>query len=199
MFVLLVWQISLLYLEHSTPITSLCWDSNGAHLLSGDEQGHVLLSMFTNNKIQALRQVVHESSVIAQLRFSPDNSQILVSSLKRVLVVDTDKPRAAVQVGQKERKTPAPFGADFGTAENEQVIYSSRPGLRLWVSNNQGAVSQTLIFKDSVSKPQAKLILLSCHEEYLSSESGTFPSTCIRFLTSNQCISCDLGVYILSY
>lgn len=130
--------------------------------------------MFTDNKIQALRQVVHESSVIVQLRFSPNNSQILISSLKRVLVADMDKPKSVVQVGQKERKNPAPFGADFGTAENELVIYSSRPGLRLWVSNNTGAVSQTLIFKESVSKPQAKLILLSCHEEYLSSEPGTF-------------------------
>ena len=111
-----------------------------------------------------------------------------------------EKPRSVVQVGQKERKNPAPFGADFGAAEDEPVIYSARPGLRLWVSNNKGAVSQTLIFKDSVSKPQAKLILLSCQEEYLNNDSGNFIAMlivntefhdeCVIFQPSDQCSPC---------
>ena len=148
----------------------MCWDGAGARLLSGDEQGHVLLSRFENGKIRALKQVVHENSTIVQLRFDrfhqSDGNLILISSLKRVVVARVDGQGSAVQVGRKERKNPAPYGADFGPFSDQPLIYSSRPGLRLWVSNGEGAVGQTLIYKDSVAKPEAKLILLSCPQEY---------------------------------
>ena len=105
---------------------------------------------------------------------------MLVSSLKRALVAETSTSETELnQVGQQERKNSAPFGADFGYSENETVIYSSRPGLRLWLSDCQGAVQQTLIFKDSLSKPRSKLILLSIHEEYSNGEAQFGPVFCL--------------------
>lgn len=95
------------------------------------------------------------------------------------MVAQVNETATVHQVGQQERKQPAPFGADFGYSSNETVIYSSRPGQRLWLSDCCGAVRQTLIFKESLSKPRSKLILLSFMEEYSNGETSFGPVFCL--------------------
>lgn len=175
-------QITVFSGEHKSPITALCWDGSGIHLLSGDEEGKVFLSKFVHNIIRPVKQVLLEPSSIVQLRFHPlENNIILVSSLKRTLVAEFDTGETKrSQVGQQDRKNPAPFGADFGYFGNETVIYSARPRARLWLSDCQGSVRQTLIFKESLSQPRSKLILLSIHEEYRNAEEPQFgPVNCL--------------------
>lgn len=168
--------------EHKSPITSLSWDGSGVHLISGDEEGRVFLSKYDHNTIQPMRQILLEPSSIVQLRFHPLESNIvLVSSLKRALIANIGTPETGLnQIGQQDRKALAPFGADFGFSGNEAVIYSSRPGLRLWMSDCQGSVQQTLIFKESLPKPRSKLILLSVREEYSNGEAHFGPVYCLN-------------------
>lgn len=168
--------------EHKSSVTTLCWDGSGIHLLSGDEEGRVFLSKFEHNIIRPIKQVLLEPSSIVQLRFHPlENNIVLVSSMKRTLVAEiVAHDTKQSQVGLQDRKNPAPFGADFGYFGNETVIYSARPGTRLWLSDCQGSVRQTLIFKESLSKPRSKLILLSIHEEYRNVEDPHFgPVYCL--------------------
>lgn len=157
-----------MHCESGSLVSALAWDGSGLRLLSGHEDGKVLLSQFQQGILQPIRHVVAESSSIVQLRFHPlEYDLILVSSLKRALIVDTRRApeSAATQVGQKDRKYPTPFGADFGYAGNETVIYSSRPGLRLWLSDCQGEVRQTLIYKESFAAQRPKLMILSFRDE----------------------------------
>ena len=160
--------------KHKNAITSIAWDNSGGYLLSGDDQGLVLLSKFHNNSLQAIKLITNDNTAIVQLKFHPlhRNTNILISSLQRTLIAKMDNQGKITlsQVGRKDRKSLAPFGADFSHFENETLIYSSRPGLRLWLSDSdQGAVQQTLIFKD-VTSNRSKMILLSFCEEYSKSE-----------------------------
>ena len=146
----------------------------------------MLLSRFQHGTIQPIKHILQEDTRIIQLRFHPllENKVALISSLKRVLVVEIDTS-TVTQVGQKERKNPnaTPFGADFSFSGNETVILSSRPGLRLWLSNCEGTVKQTLIYKDSIaSQPRSKLILLSFQEEFGGSKESTLfgPVHCLN-------------------
>ena len=156
--------------EHSAVISSLTWNGNGVYLLSGDDNGLVLLNKFQGDTLQPVRQITNENSSILQLRFHPlhHNKIVLISSLQRTIIAKIDQIGQIVitQVGQKSRKMLAPYGADFGYAENDACIYSSRPGLRLWLSDCDGTVQKTMIFKDSLSNLRSKLILLSYREEY---------------------------------
>lgn len=166
--------------QQKIPITALAWDGSGTHLLFGDQEGRVLLSKFSHGTLKLIKLVVAETSSIVQLRFHPlDNNTVLVSSLKRAVVAQINEPGAVHQVGQQERKQQASFGADFGYCCNETVIYSSRPGHRLWLSDCRGAVRQTMIFKESLSKPRSKLILLSFLEEYSNGDTSFGPVFCL--------------------
>ena len=53
----------------------------------------------------------------------------------------------ASKVGQKSRR--GSYGADFARigSEGQVRIVSSRPGQRLWLSDCQGTVQQTLMYK----------------------------------------------------
>ena len=166
-------------------MTALTWDSRGHHLLSGEEVGRVLLSCFENGTLQSIKQILQEDTRIIQLRFHPllENKIVLISSMKRVVIAEIDTS-SFTQVGIRERKNPStPFGADFGYAGNETVIFSSRPGLRLWQSDCKGFVQQTLIFggKDApVSQPRSKLILLSFQEDFGGTRESHFgPVHCL--------------------
>lgn len=178
-----VLQITAIHGEecHKSPVTALSWDGGGDYLLSGDEEGKVFLFKFNHSSLHPIREVLHEPSSIVQLRFHPlEKNVVLVSSMKRALVADiSTEDTDSNQVGQQDRKYPAPFGADFGYAGNETVIYSSRAGLRLWLSDCRGAVQQTLIFKESLTRPRTKLILLSVREEYSSGEAHFGPVYCL--------------------
>lgn len=166
-------QVSVMSNEHGAPITAICWDCSGLRLLSGDESGKVLLSHFQHGALQSMKEIITEAnSAIIQLRFHPlEHGMVLISSLRRVLIADiSGTPDSVVQVGQKDRKYPTPFGADFGYAGNETVVYSSRPGLRLWLSDCGGTVRQTLIYKDSLAaSARSRLNLVSLREDGLPS------------------------------
>lgn len=135
-------------------------------LLSGDECGKVLLSHFHQSTLLPHKEIVIETSCIVQLKFHPlENDLILISSLRRAVIFELGN-QSPIQVGQKDRKVPTPYGADFGYAGNETVIYSSRPGLRLWLSDCRGSVQQTLIYKESyVSPHRSKTLMLVSYRE----------------------------------
>lgn len=168
-------QICTLPDEHGNSITSLAWDANGTYLLSGDDKGIVLLSKFQNSSLQPIKFIMNDTTAVVQLRFHPlrQNTNILISTLQRTVIANMDSKGnvVLVQVGRKDRKSLEPFGADYCCVKNETFIYTSRPGLRMWISeSDQGIVQRTLMFKDFLKKCRSKLILLSFQEEYENSE-----------------------------
>jgi len=159
-------QVSIIIGQHKAPLAALAWDGSGLRLLSGDESGKVLLSHFHQFTLLPHTEIVIETSCIVQLKFHPlENDLILISSLRRAVIFELSN-QSPIQVGQKDRKVPTPYGADFGYAGNEAVIYSSRPGLRLWLSDCRGAVQQTLIYKESSVAPhRSKTLMLVSYRE----------------------------------
>lgn len=136
---------------HNSAVTCLEWSPDGELLYSGDKQGKIYVTVI---KIQeGLTQtalILQEPSSVVQLSYSWN--ALLISTEKRTILWDF-RHEKITQVGQKERKSPGCFGAIFyppSTQEKEKSspdVYTSRPGLRLWIADVTGKVSATLMYK----------------------------------------------------
>ncbi|XP_052871686.1 WD repeat-containing protein CG11141 [Anopheles cruzii] len=149
---------------HRAPITELLWSKNGMKLFSADACGVVVLTeMGYSTKTCQSREIINERYEIVQMDLRP--GQLLVSSSFRTVICQpedggTQRWRVA-QVGKKDRKMLAPFGAIFAELHAKQQIVATRSGFRLWLADCEGNVAQTLIFKEQMRETNSEISLLN--------------------------------------
>ncbi|GLV45560.1 uncharacterized protein CBL_02580 [Carabus blaptoides fortunei] len=139
---------------HTSAITSLEWSKNGMKLFSGDKNGLIVLTeidfyMHLSKSVD----ILNEAYEVVQLSYCQQH--LLVSTTYRSIVCKKEDKWKVCQVGKKDRKTLGKLGAVFcrnSLKPKDLVIYCTRPGLRIWISDLQGTVHKTLLFKDLLNK-----------------------------------------------
>ncbi|XP_071963719.1 tectonin beta-propeller repeat-containing protein 2-like [Antedon mediterranea] len=155
-------QVEMFSLKaHKSQVTCVEWSTNGMKLYSGDNQGVIVCTEvdFYEKKCTTL-VILKESDPVVQLSYS--RKSLLVSTWYRTVIFESDS-KSIKQVGQQPRKCKGTFGANFIPAvckASDAKFYLSRPGLRLWRSDMDGKVEETLLFKDLINLGYPQLQLL---------------------------------------
>lgn len=155
---------------HSAPITALEWIKNGIKFFSGDETGVVVCTEIDHFEHQSRSRVLlNDQSKIVQLSYS--RLHLVVSTHFRSIIYSCEDG-SITKIGQKERKCYGPFGAIIFQTSNssDNIVFASRPGQRLWKSDNSGIIHETMIFKNALSMPHTVIKLLND-----THESNNFP------------------------
>uniref|UniRef100_A0A182K090 WD repeat-containing protein 55 homolog n=1 Tax=Anopheles christyi TaxID=43041 RepID=A0A182K090_9DIPT len=150
---------------HRAGVCELVWSKNGMRLFSGDTGGAVVLTEigYATKTCQS-REIINERYEIVQMDLH--RGKLLVSSSFRTVICSPEEEEGGqrwrvAQVGKKDRKMLAPFGAVFATVHGKQQIVSTRSGFRLWLADDEGNVAQTLIFKELMRSPCPEIALLN--------------------------------------
>ncbi|KAL3284748.1 hypothetical protein HHI36_018892 [Cryptolaemus montrouzieri] len=154
---------------HKSEISALEWSKNGMKLFSGDKNGTVVLTEidFYMHICKSL-EILNESYEVVQLSYS--NPKLVVSTTYRSIICERTDKWNVVQVGQKDRKVLGAFGGIIQQnilKNRNAVIYCTRPGLRIWVSDGQGSVQKTLLFKELLSRDCTEIPLLNPVSKHL--------------------------------
>ncbi|XP_075212904.1 tectonin beta-propeller repeat-containing protein 2 isoform X2 [Lycorma delicatula] len=149
---------------HSCDITALEWSMNGQKLFSGDSVGVVVYTEidFYMNLSKAC-EILNEKYKIVQLSFSHQKRTLLVATEFRCILAHKEDNWRVIQVGQKERTSLCSLGGTFVPQTShplEPLVYSCRPGFRIWQADSEGTVHKTVIFKEAVKKPHPIIRLL---------------------------------------
>ncbi|XP_063980841.1 WD repeat-containing protein CG11141 [Diachasmimorpha longicaudata] len=159
---------------HKSPVSSVEWSKNGMKLFSGDQDGLVVLTEIDfYMHLSKSSELLNEKYAVVQLSYQ--QGLLLVSTLFRTILVNSNQERKVFQVGQKERKSLGKLGAVFAARQahvQEPVIYASRPGLRLWQADKTGTVIKTLIFKEAVQTTNTDVGLLNPAPEMFKKKRG---------------------------
>lgn len=160
---------------HSTPLTCLEWSPNGMKLFSGDQKGVVVGTEvdFQKGRCESSVLLTEFLSEIVQLGYF--QRALLVSTSMRALICRTDRNNEIIQVGQKKRKAPGNYGTCFLPMLcklSDAQLYAARPGQRIWMSNIEGTVQATHIFKHLMADSTEIPLLL-----YETSNFGDEPSS----------------------
>ncbi|XP_060568144.1 BLOC-2 complex member HPS5-like, partial [Ruditapes philippinarum] len=162
-------------------VTSLLWDQTSAKLFIGDDLGKVSMMPVYSNKAKNLFSLPLEiimklDSAIVQLDKAED--KILVSTMTRCYLCDTVKQHYS-QIGKKLRD--GNFGACFlqqGTSA--PMIYSARPGSRIWEVDFEGNVLNTHQFKQLLALPPSHII--NVNQKYIfDTETNTTKAQSVAF------------------
>ncbi|GJQ77796.1 hypothetical protein Trydic_g16056 [Trypoxylus dichotomus] len=147
---------------HKDAVSALEWSKNGMKLFSGDKNGLVILTEldFYMHICKSV-EVLNESYEVVQLSYYQQN--LLISTTYRSIVCQKEGKWKVSQIGKKDRKVLGKFGGIFynnGIRPKDVNLYCTRPGLRIWQSDIQGNVQQTLLFKEILCKdyPEVSLI-----------------------------------------
>ncbi|XP_053670155.1 WD repeat-containing protein CG11141 [Anopheles nili] len=150
---------------HRAGVCELVWSKNGMRLFSGDLGGAVVLTEvgYASKTCQS-REIINERYEIVQMDLR--RGQLLVSSSFRTVICspeddDSGQRWRVAQVGKKDRKMLAPFGAVFANVHGKHQVVSTRSGFRLWLADDEGNVAQTLIFKELMRAPCPEIALLN--------------------------------------
>uniref|UniRef100_A0A182MU76 WD repeat-containing protein 55 homolog n=1 Tax=Anopheles culicifacies TaxID=139723 RepID=A0A182MU76_9DIPT len=150
---------------HRAGVCELVWSKNGMRLFSGDTGGAVVLTEigYASKTCQS-REIINERYEIVQMDLY--RSKLLVSSSFRTVICSPEEEEGGqrwrvAQVGKKDRKMLAPFGAVFASVHGKQQIVATRSGFRLWLADDEGDVAQTLIFKELMRAPCPEIGLLN--------------------------------------
>lgn len=112
-------------------------------------------------------EILNETYEVVQLSYYQHN--LLISTTYRSIICQKMDKQKVSQVGKKDRKmyytiitkkinfynskfdcSLGRFGGIFyknGLRASDTVLYCTRPGLRIWVSDTEGCVQKTLLFK----------------------------------------------------
>lgn len=147
---------------HKAPITAIEWAKNGMKLFSGDKNGCVVLTEidFYLHMCKSL-EVLNEAYEVVQLSYA--QQRLLISTTFRSIVCYQLDKWKICQIGKKDRKILGKFGCllyQYGFKPTDLLLYCTRPGLRIWISDFEGNVQKTLLFKDLLCKecPQVPLL-----------------------------------------
>ncbi|XP_076263028.1 WD repeat-containing protein CG11141 isoform X2 [Rhynchophorus ferrugineus] len=147
---------------HKSPITAIEWSKNGMKLFSGDKNGCVVLTEidFYLHICKSI-EILNESYEVVQLNYR--QQRLLVSTTFRSIICHQVDKWKVCQVGKKDRKMLGDFGGlihQNGYKPTDLLLFCTRPGLRIWISDLEGNVQKTLLFKDLLTKecPQVPLL-----------------------------------------
>lgn len=108
------------------------------------------------------KEIINEFHEIVQLAVK--ETYLLCSTTFRAIIChkQQDDSWNVFQVGRKDRKTLCKLGAAFLGAKQNLSVITTRPGYRFWLSDPNGNVTQTLIFKEElVGKQYSSIPLLN--------------------------------------
>lgn len=106
-------------------------------------------------------EILNEAYDIVQISFN--KPWLLISTVYRAIVCQCDKDGRwkVSQVGKQDRKILSEVGAAFMVRSRQTSLVCARPGYRFWLSDTEGNVSQTLLFKDSLPKFSFEIPILN--------------------------------------
>ncbi|KAJ8955967.1 hypothetical protein NQ314_006816 [Rhamnusium bicolor] len=147
---------------HKSPISAIEWSKNGMKLFSGDKNGCVVLTEidFYMHICKSV-EILNEAYEVVQLSYNLQ--RLLVSTTYRSIICQKLNGWKVCQVGKKDRKVLGSFGGIIfqnGYKTSDTCLYCTRPGLRIWISDIDGNVQKTLLFKELLSKecPEVPII-----------------------------------------
>ncbi|XP_018575752.1 WD repeat-containing protein CG11141 [Anoplophora glabripennis] len=147
---------------HKAPITAIEWSKNGMKLFSGDKTGCIVLTEIDfYMHICKSSEILNEAYEVVQLSYNLQ--RLLVSTTYRSIICQRVDKWKVCQVGKKDRKVLGNFGGVIyqnGYKAADTCLYCTRPGLRVWISDIDGNVLKTLLFKELLSKecPEVPII-----------------------------------------
>lgn len=107
-------------------------------------------------------EILNEAYDIVQISFN--KPWLLISTVYRAIVCECDKECGrwkVSQIGKQDRKILSEVGAAFIVRSRETSLVCARPGYRFWLSDTDGNVSQTLLFKDTLPKFSFEIPILN--------------------------------------
>ncbi|KAG5880173.1 hypothetical protein JTB14_001663 [Gonioctena quinquepunctata] len=139
---------------HKAPISAIEWSKNGMKLFSGDRNGCVVSTEidFYMHICKSV-EILNESYEVIQLSYR--QQYLLVSTTYRSIICQKLDKWKVCQVGKKDRKMLGNFGgiiAQHSCKPSDASLYCTRPGLRMWISDIDGNVQKTLLFKELLTK-----------------------------------------------
>ncbi|CAH0546365.1 unnamed protein product [Brassicogethes aeneus] len=148
---------------HRSSITVMEWSKNGMKLFSGDKVGGIVLTEldFYMHICKSI-EIINESYEVIQLSYN--QQRLLVSTTYRSIICQQYDKWKICQVGKKDRKVLGNFGGiihQVGLKKDDCVLYCTRPGLRIWISDIDGNVQKTLLFKELLSKECLEVSLIN--------------------------------------
>ncbi|XP_072399900.1 WD repeat-containing protein CG11141 [Diabrotica undecimpunctata] len=147
---------------HKASISAIDWSKNGMKLFSGDKNGGVVLTEidFYMHICKSV-EILNEAYEVVQLSYN--QQRLLVSTTYRSIICQKLDKWKVAQVGTKDRKVLGNFGGiiyQHSEKPSDTCLYCTRPGLRMWISDVDGNVQKTLLFKELLTKecPEVPLI-----------------------------------------
>ncbi|GAB1602346.1 uncharacterized protein LOC106879723 [Argonauta hians] len=150
-------------------ITAVAWNTTGSQFFIGDNMGTVSIIYVSNSKAkdlfgQPLEVILNLDSAIVQMDWARD--KLLLATLTRCFLCLTDKAKY-FQIGKKLRD--GKYGTCFyhNSSLSTPLIYSARPGSRMWEIDFEGQVLNTHQFKQLLAIPPLPILDLKCKEYVL--------------------------------
>ncbi|WAR03727.1 HPS5-like protein [Mya arenaria] len=132
--------------------TYLHWDETNSKLYVGDDSGGIHLMTVHTNKAKNLFSLPLE--VIMKL----DSGVVQIDSVDDRLLVSTLTRHTYTQIGKKLRD--GSYGSCFLHVGDSTMIYSARPGSRVWEVDYEGAVLNTHQFRQLLAIPPSPVLNL---------------------------------------
>ncbi|NXM56059.1 HPS5 protein, partial [Illadopsis cleaveri] len=190
-------------------VTALCWDTAALRVFVGDHVGKVSAIKINTSKqgkaaatfvMFPVQIITTVDSRVVQLDYL--DGRLLISSLTRTYLCDTERQEKFWKIGNKERD--GEFGACFfpvgkNSGNQQPLIYCARPGSRMWEVNFDGEVQSTHQFKQLLSSPPLPVVTLRQDPHYTGSscspQSLSFPK--LLYLTEHCVVTwTERGIYI---
>ncbi|XP_078113273.1 BLOC-2 complex member HPS5 [Sander vitreus] len=203
-------RVSVSWEHRGQAITALCWDTSALRVFVGDTGGKVSFLRAGSSKlgkgsafvIFPVQTVTTVDSRVVQLGYQ--DGRLLVSSLSRCYLCDTEREKFW-RVGNKERD--GEYGACFFPQNRgllvgqPPLLYSARPGSRIWEASFNGEVLSTHQFKQPLACPPLPLITYKDEPHYnpvqKSPQSIAFPKL-LYFGEQNLLTWTDSAIYVFT-
>ncbi|XP_031715480.1 BLOC-2 complex member HPS5 [Anarrhichthys ocellatus] len=204
-------RVSVSWEHRGQAITALCWDTSTLRVFVGDTGGKVSFLRAGSSKmgkgssfvIFPVQTVTTVDSRVVQLGYQ--DGRLLISSLSRCYLCDTEREKFW-RVGNKERD--GEYGACFFPQNRgllvgqPPLLYSARPGSRIWEASFNGEVLSTHQFKQPLACPPLPLITYRDEPQHYnpvpkSPQSITFQKL-LYFGDQNLLTWTDSAIYIFT-
>uniref|UniRef100_A0A8C3G740 Hermansky-Pudlak syndrome 5 protein homolog n=1 Tax=Cyclopterus lumpus TaxID=8103 RepID=A0A8C3G740_CYCLU len=205
-------RVSVSWEHRGQAISALCWDTSTLRVFVGDTGGKVSFLRAGSSKmgkvgsafvIFPVQTVTTVDSRVVQLGYQ--DGRLLISSLSRCYLCDTEREKFW-RVGNKERD--GEYGACFFPQNRgllvgqPPLLYSARPGSRIWEASFNGEVLSTHQFKQPLACPPLPLIPYRDEPQYYnpvqkSPQSIAFPKL-LYFGDQNLLTWTHSAVYIFT-
>ncbi|XP_054475526.1 Hermansky-Pudlak syndrome 5 protein [Anoplopoma fimbria] len=204
-------RVSVSWEHRGQVITALCWDTSALRVFVGDTGGKVSVLRAGSSKmgkgsafvIFPVQTVTTVDSRVVQLGYQ--DGRLLVSSMSRCYLCDTEREKFW-RVGNKERD--GEYGACFFPQNRgllvgqPPLLYSARPGSRIWEASFNGEVLSTHQFKQPLACPPLPLIPYRDEPQHYnpvqkSPQSLAFPKL-LYFGDQNLLTWTDSAIYIFT-